>query len=349
MFGALIGAVPGIISAVLQMQAQHDANVINYENLQYQKQNAAQQYDLATSGRTDVYGNKEQYDPYTKQWKTVLTPEQQQITDALQRQQLLGLTEDANRARAVRARQDALSQQAAQDYQKARTDYLYNPPKSEGAYQDQAVTDQLFAQQDAARQAGNQLATLAVRSGQSKDALAGIVSAVANQMGKGIGTALQTGKAQGRQTFAGEQDIQNKKIDVMKYLQGVIGDVGAYKDQPFNTPADIAKLQGDQYTGISQALADAANQMSGAYKSLASSAGNSPDLSGIGDILSKFNPTGSTGNIATSVQPLGTGVVPDTSTPLSDRTTSVPLPRLKPGDDTSGIASWWPFNMFNFG
>ena len=342
MFGALIGAIPGIIGAVMQSNAEHDQNVMNWENLQFQKQNAQQQMDLATSGRTDVYGNKETYDPASKQWITTLTPEQKQITDALQRQQLESMTTDADRARALRAEQFARSQQAATDYGKARLDYLYGGPKSEGAYQDEAVQDALFAQQDQARQAGNQLATLAVRSGQSKDALAGIVNAVANQQGKGIGGALQQGKAAGSQKYAAETDVQNKKLDIMKYLQGVMDDVSGYTPQAYNTPAEVADLQKEQLSAISGALANQANQVGGAYKSLATSMGQSPDLTGLMDVLSKFDPSklgGSTGNLtAPLVAPYGGGSTTDvTGTGVSDRTTNTgPYPRLRPGDYYGG-------------
>jgi len=346
MIGAALGAIPGIIGAIMQMNAQKQANDISLMNLYQQRDNAQKQFDLATAGRTDVYGNKESFDPLTNQWKTTLTPQQQAITDAQQAEQLRSMTEDAQRARDLRARQEVRSKEAGQDYETIRNQYLYNPPKSEGAYQDEAVTDALFAQQDQAREAGKNLATLAVRSGQSSDALAGIVNAVAQQMGKGVGGALQQGKAQGRQTAQQEQGIQTQRANLMKEFASIMDDIGGYNKEAFNTPADMAALQKEQVNNISSALANQSNQLSSAYGSLARTAGQYPDLSGIAQYLSKFGDAldtskGGTLN-APYVQP-GVGsssvVGSDTSTPMSDRIAGVRTYGGSSPSDTNALTS----------
>jgi hypothetical protein len=79
MFGALLGAIPGVIGAIMQGQAQQEQNYTNEENLQFQRENARKQYALATAGRTDAYGNKMTYNEALNQWDTQLTPQQKAI------------------------------------------------------------------------------------------------------------------------------------------------------------------------------------------------------------------------------------------------------------------------------
>ena len=112
MFGALLGAIPGVIGAIMQGQAQQEQNYTNEENLQFQRENARKQYALATAGRTDAYGNKMTYNEALNQWDTQLTPQQKAIISAQQREQLYSMTEGTRRAHDLAARQEARGKEA---------------------------------------------------------------------------------------------------------------------------------------------------------------------------------------------------------------------------------------------
>src|SRR5436190_20276420 len=117
-----------LLQQINEMRAAETAQ----QALEFQKQNAAQQLQFAKAGRTDAYGNRTTFDDALNQWITQLTPEQQSLVSAGEREQRLGLTTDAARNRAIREAQFNRGRQADEDFQQARAGYLYSPRKSEG-------------------------------------------------------------------------------------------------------------------------------------------------------------------------------------------------------------------------
>jgi hypothetical protein len=102
MMGGMIGGLVGLIGAGLQYSAQQEANQIAWANLNFQKQQGAKQFRLSTAGRSDAYGDEQVYDPATNTWKINLSPTQNQIINAGQREQLQSLTHDAVNNRILR-------------------------------------------------------------------------------------------------------------------------------------------------------------------------------------------------------------------------------------------------------
>lgn len=92
----------------------------------------ADQLHLAKADRTDAYGNRVHYDPATNSWQTLLTPEQKALNFAGEREQRLGLTQDAVRNRAIRERLDAMGRGAGEDYNTARSGFASTNLPSEG-------------------------------------------------------------------------------------------------------------------------------------------------------------------------------------------------------------------------
>jgi len=104
--------------------------------LAFQRALADEQMRFAKSARTDAYGNKVYYDDATGQWKTILSPTQQRLVDAGQREQLLGLTRDAALNRSVRERTAARGAAANEDYTRTNAAYKYGDQPSEGSLED---------------------------------------------------------------------------------------------------------------------------------------------------------------------------------------------------------------------
>lgn len=110
------------------------------ENLAFQKWLANEELKLAKSSRTDAYGNTVRYDDALDKWLTDLTPQQQALMRAGEREQLQGLTTDAARNRVIRERAYNRGMDASEDYNRARADYQYGYNPSEGAINDQLTS-----------------------------------------------------------------------------------------------------------------------------------------------------------------------------------------------------------------
>lgn len=91
----------------------------------------AEQMRFAKSGRTDAYGNRVRYDEGLGEWITDLTPQQRANLKAGEREQFLGLTEDAARNRQARRRAGAIGESSAEDYNTNLAEFRYGPRKSE--------------------------------------------------------------------------------------------------------------------------------------------------------------------------------------------------------------------------
>jgi hypothetical protein len=279
--------------------------------LQEQKRNAAEQMDLATASRKDAYGNEEKYNPYLHTWENLSTPQTKAILAAQQAEQEQSLTHDMPQARKLRDAQFARGEEAGREYETLLSQYRNNPPKSEGAYADEFTNDALFAMQDRARKAGSDLSTLAVRSGRDPKSLSSIVDAVANQEAAGMGDATIAGKQAGQLAHQGAEQAYRQKLDPLKLFAGLQDDLGGFTPERSTAGQDIMGMQRDMETAISQALSNRSNMLGGAYGRLANSLGQSPDLSGIANALSKFTLDGSGSSFsAPIVGSGGTGGVP---------------------------------------
>jgi hypothetical protein len=190
-----------------------------------------------------------------------------------------------------------------------------------GAYTDEAVSDELRANAERTRGAGNQLATLAVRSGRDPSGLTGIMDAIANQQGGGLAQGIQKGKALGRQVYAGETQLHDAKLKGLDFFAGLADKINPTSMYPSNTPEALGNMQSGMLNAISGALSNESNQVGGAFRTLASSLGQSPDLSGIASALMKF-PDSTGSNIfapASTGTTGGSGGIFDDPYPASSR------------------------------
>lgn len=91
------------------------------------------QLHMSQADKVDAYGNVIHYNPQTNTWETQLTPEQKNLAFAGEREQRLGLTQDAVRNRTIREQLAKIGSGATEDYNTARSGYATDTGPSEGA------------------------------------------------------------------------------------------------------------------------------------------------------------------------------------------------------------------------
>src|SRR3954471_6759632 len=129
----MLGGIVGLVGAGLQAQAQAAQVEYEYAALNFQKQRADKQDRFAQASRTDMYGNTTGYDPILNKWDVKLTPDQTQIRDSGEKEQLLQLTKDAPAARKIRQAVQQRAYDAKEPFLKASLGYQYDQPPSEAA------------------------------------------------------------------------------------------------------------------------------------------------------------------------------------------------------------------------
>lgn len=288
MIGGILGAGAGLAGAALQAQAQQTANIINWMNLQFQKQNAAKQFRLSTAARGDAYGNKQSYDEILNEWKIALTPTQSKIIKAGEAEQLKSLTEDAARNRAIKVQQRARGLDAAKDYTKVLAQYRYGGPKSELAMRDELTNLLAGVEMEQTGKKKTEVLRAAMRENRGGDA-ATIIKGFDDAMGESMASRMLQAKqgAQGEFAARTQQHLQST-LPIMQELQKLM-DMGGDMPQRFSdVPNSLAALQQQQFAGIQGALGAEASQVGGAFKGLAESMGKSPDFSSIAKSLSSM-------------------------------------------------------------
>jgi hypothetical protein len=286
MMGGILGAGAGLAGAALQAQAQQTANVINWMNLQFQKQNAAKQFRLSTAARGDAYGNKQSYDEILNEWKIALTPTQNKIIKAGEAEQLKSLTEDAARNRAIKVQQHARGLEAAKDYTKVLAQYRYGGPKSELAMRDELTNLLAGVEQEQTGKKKTEVIRAAMREGRGGDT-ATILKGFDDASGETMAARMLQAKQGAQSEFATRsQQHMASTLPLMQELTKLM-DMGGDMPQRFSdVPQQLATLQQQQFAGIQGALGAEASQVGGAFGKLAESMGKSPDFSSIAKSLS---------------------------------------------------------------
>lgn len=109
--GGLMAA--GLVGQLIQGQ---EAKKQSREALAFQMMQARNQERFAKAGRVDPFGNVTKFDDVLNQWITELTPRQRAIIQAGEREQLLGLTGDAEMNRSARRRQSRIGQRSSDTF-----------------------------------------------------------------------------------------------------------------------------------------------------------------------------------------------------------------------------------------
>ena len=306
--GAIAAAIAGIVQAAATAGAARDANALNWQNLAFQKENARKQYGLATAERPDVYGNVTSFDDILKKWNIKLTPAQERLIRAGEREQTLSLTEDAPRARGLRRRQEVRSKTAEEDARRATDRYRYEEPASEGAQEAEGVADAIMARGGRLGEGVGTLSRAALRLNQG-DLLPQIVREAANQAGGSLGEDIVRGKDRGRANYRASTSAHaNKFLPAIRQFIGTADDIGGAPTRFSETPGQMGQTIESMLRAISGALTNEGTQVGSAYSDLAAGVRSGvPDFSGIISALSGIGGGGSSGPdtfSASQVRPL---------------------------------------------
>jgi hypothetical protein len=295
MIGGILGAGAGLVGAGLQAQAQQTANIINWMNLQFQKQNAAKQMRFQQAARGDAYGNKQSYDDILNEWKIALTPTQNKIIKAGEAEQLRSLTEDAARNRAIKRQQRERGIEAGKDYNRVLADYRYGGPKSELAIRDELTNLLAGVEQEQSGKQKSLMMRAAMREGRGGD-VASIIKGFDDSSGETLASRmLQARQQAGAEHASRTQQHMQRTLPLMSELQKLMDMGGDMPLRMSDTPDKLMMMQQQQAAGIGSAMQNEATNVGGAFANLAKSSGQSPDFSSIAKSLSGMGGGGKQG------------------------------------------------------
>lgn len=264
-----VSALLAAIGLAMNASGQAAGSSAAAQNLQFQKEQGRKQERLSEATRTDALGNKQYYDPATNSWKTELTPMQSAITKAGETEQLRSLTEDAQRNRQLRERQQVRSEQAAAPYNEAVQHYIHDRPRSEGAINDELQTLMLQANQDKGKEGQAILTRQAARLGRGGD-IPGIVKATDDRLGSTMSDAILKAR-QGAMTEHASRVQQHDQTFLPEIAQWakLIDDGGGSASQRFsNVPEQLNAIQGQQQSGMLSAIQAANSGVNNASRNL---------------------------------------------------------------------------------
>jgi hypothetical protein len=287
----MLGGIIGLVGAGLQAQAQQDQIQEEYAALNWQKQRASQQDWFAQAARTDMYGNTTSYDPVLNKWNVALTPDQQSIRDASQKEQLLQLTQDAPAARKIKQAVQQRAEMAKEPFNTAQLGYQYAQPPSEGAIRSELTG--LMATNDMIKSKADQalIQRAAMRMGQGANPQ-DIIKATDDQLGKS--DTMQNRMLQARQQALQEYGARLQQHEAqwgtpMKVWGEMMqqgGDIPPLSKS--NVDQGINSAINQQMSGMNTAFQSGTQGVSSAMQALAGAMGKSPDLSAAASAFGKM-------------------------------------------------------------
>ncbi len=290
MFDPVTAGVSGgaaLISAILDAQAKSAGIVQAQQGLDFQKRNADRQYRTSTATRTDAYGNSQHFDETLNKWVTELAPMQERIIKAGEREQLLGLTDDAAQNRLIRQRAGQRGEEAGQDYARTRAQFNYGGPKSEGSIRDELTSLLVGSTQNASRNDSGSLNTQALRSGgggmnprRSSEALGGSLADI----------MLKAREGARSESVGRNQAHSSQYLPILQSLQQTMSGGSGAPINYSSTPKDMTAQQDDMSKLILAALQGGGQQVAGANKNLAELMFKSgPDTAGMARLMTAIS------------------------------------------------------------
>lgn len=308
-FDPVSAAITGGLT-LADMFSRDQANKVALANLDETRRNNANMLRMAKAGRTDAYGNKLSFDDALNQWITQLTPEQQSLISAGEREQRLGLTEDAARNRIIAAMQARTGQQARDALRKNITDYGAGGGPSEGATR--ADLTRLYSQ--ATPSYGGRVTT--DRSG----------SVVRGNANTGMGPSQRIAQIllQARQGALGEtgqreQQRQSRLLAPSSTLAGLASGGQTAPPKMPTTAQDVNARSDDAMRNLINVMQNNQQNESRAFEGATKTGSLMPDLKSIASLYTSLNRTypgnrASRDDRITSIpnvsQPPGRSVVP---------------------------------------
>lgn len=284
----MLGGIVGLVGAGLQASSQAAQVNFEYAQLNWQKQRAREQDRFAQAGREDMFGNLTHYNEGLNKWMVDLSPDQTQIRDAGEKEQLLALTEDAPAARAIKRTIQQRAKDAREPYNKAALGYQYDQPKSEAALRSELST--LMATNDMAKSKADQALIMrsALRMGQGARA-ADIIQATDQELGKNAPDRMLEARKQALQEHA--MGLQQHEIEWGTPMK-VWGDIMAGgSEMPTVNKSNMNQMLDamiNQQSGQMQQAHQAGTAgVSSAMSALAKAVGQSPSLASAASAFGK--------------------------------------------------------------
>lgn len=264
-----------LVSLIMDQQAKNRAAEQAAANLQFQRNNADRQFRLSTAGRTDALGDKTRFDNILNQWITELSPTQQALAKAGEREQLQSLTHDAAQNRTIRDRAAERGRGAAQDYNTALAGYRYDQPHDEASTRDE-LTSLLSASARAAKNRSQGYATTnALRTGN-------LLPNPTRDEGPSLADIMLQARGSAANEFATRTAQHNSKY--LPALQNFAQTMDAGGNAPLNFSNTTERLAGEQTSAdklIQSALESGGKNINAASALDSKALGQGPDIRGI--------------------------------------------------------------------
>ena len=274
--------------------AKGDEQSLQRQALANQQKNARKQFQLATSTKTDPYGNKLIYTPGVG-WHYDLTEMTQGLLASEQGENLKNLTEDAKRNRDFRARMDAMGREGEQEFENVLNEYRYGERPDE----DQSIADLtreiMLARDRGSRETVQNVGRQAIRGLGNPN----VLSTIMRQNQEGLGSSLEEAVLRGRRL--GKEEY---KSDLNSWNQDIGGRMGRFSSLAKGVPqagigSSGVSLQQPDISSIMSALQNASSGSNSIMQQMASSAGTpgfnlgalSNPLLMVGKAMSQPDPT----------------------------------------------------------
>ena len=287
-FAAAATAGTALLQLMMDAQARQQQQAIAQANLNFQRQQAAQQFQLATANRTDQFGNVQRYTPGIG-FEFDLTPTSEAISGAQQQEQLRALTEDAQRNREASQRQDRRARAADPIFSAMLNRFESTPqPNREATTSD--LQGKIFrAREEGVNKARDALAMVAARAGEGRQ-FGSILDSSEDLLRKMFDTSQLEAETTGREFH--QQDLGNRagSLQEIMHLATLAGRSGDVPLNAFTGNAGIGSTggQNSMLDAMLQAMRSGGSNVGSASQTLAKIAGNSLDVTQLGNVLAQL-------------------------------------------------------------
>lgn len=292
----VLGVIASLAGVIAQAQAQAQQAQIMRENLAFQKQQADREYDLSTAARTDAFGNETSFDDLLKKWIIELAPMQKRLVKAGEREQLLGLTEDAGRQRDLRRSQEGRSREARDVYNDLLADFRYDEPDDEDTIFDRIIGDTAAMRTETGNAAKNAIGGQAARLGRGGD-----VNKLLQTIVGGVGTSdVAQARSQAFQEAGARKQQHRGLLDELGTFANIWDAVGEAPLRFSDAPGRMDATQQDMLSRIAAAISGGASRVGSAYSRLANTM-QAPDFGSLASSLNSLKLGGRGGGSVTTL------------------------------------------------
>jgi hypothetical protein len=263
---ATAAAAAGKGLEVLLQYLQGERQQQNYEqSIARAKQERDAALRMAKEGRGDVFGNRVVYKPGIG-WTYELTPRGKELVSGDELAKL---------------RAQELSRQGGEDYQTARSKYLYGPRESQAGLEDEFTRLLQLGRKKGLEEGGSVVARQALRMNMGNQ-IPRIIDEIEKRYGQTLEESMLRGKQLGREEFRTGERFRTEQggNDLTRFFSQA---TSPYASSGLGTSlGNQASAAGNDLT---RALTSGSSGVDAAYRALAGYGGPNLDLSGLGSAI----------------------------------------------------------------